>query len=66
MLAFSHLRDVLAFEELRKIYEVLGEKGLRVHVDLEDVFERWDERRAVVGASGRVVGLPDDGGSDET
>lgn len=64
MLAFSHLRDVLAFEELRKIYEVLGEKGLRVHVDLEDVFERWDERRAVLGEDGRVAGLPDDGSSD--
>lgn len=65
MLAFTHLRNVLAFEELRKVYEVLGEKGLRVHVDLEDVFERYDERRALAGDAGRVVQLPDDGSGDE-
>ena len=68
MLAFEHLRDVLSFDELRKIYEVLGEKGLRVHLDLEDVFERYDERRVRVivgGDSVPVVGLPDDGNSDD-
>ena len=65
ILAFTHLRDVLGVEELRKIYEVLGEKGLRVHVDLEDVFERWDERRARVVGGGEVVDLPDDGSGNE-
>jgi len=65
LLAFTQLRDVLGFEELRKVYEVLGEKGLRVHVDLEDTFDRYDERRAMVVGGGRVVKLPDDGSDDE-
>lgn len=65
LLAFTQLRDVLGFEELRKVYEVLGEKGLRVHVDLEDAFDRYDERRAMVVGGGRVVKLPDDGSDDE-
>lgn len=65
LLAFTHLRDVLGFKELRKLYEVLGEKGLRVHVDLEDVFEGYDERKVIVVGSERVVQLPDEGSGDE-
>lgn len=65
LLAFMHLRDVLGFKELRKLYEVLGEKGLRVHVDLENVFERYDERKVIVVGSERVVRLPDEGSGDE-
>ncbi|KZF24077.1 DUF1740-domain-containing protein [Xylona heveae TC161] len=46
MLAFTnrHLRETLGFEALRGLYRVLSEKELRVHVDLEDVLERYDER----------------------
>src|SRR6266536_949915 len=44
MLAFTDLRGVMSFEELRKVYNVLGEKELRVHVDLEEVFDKHDER----------------------
>lgn len=41
MLAFEFLRgtDGLTDEELRSIYELMGEKELRIHVSLEDVFE---------------------------
>ncbi|KAI9721289.1 MAG: hypothetical protein M1812_002451 [Candelaria pacifica] len=46
MLAFeTELRDFMGFEELRAIWNVLGEKGLRVFVDLEEAFERIDEGR---------------------
>ena len=45
MLAFERLRGTMGFEELRGVYELLGEKELRVHVSLDDVFEAWDERR---------------------
>lgn len=39
MLAFEYLRgtDGLRNEELRSIYELLGEKEIRIHVSLEDV-----------------------------
>ena len=36
LLAFEYLRDVLEDSELRGIYELMEEKGLRVHVGLED------------------------------
>ncbi|KAF2183653.1 DUF1740-domain-containing protein [Zopfia rhizophila CBS 207.26] len=35
MLAFTHLRDFLEEEELRRMYNVLVEKELRVYVDLD-------------------------------
>ena len=45
MLAFEHLRgEVMGEADLRGIYELLGEKELRVHVGLEDIFEGLDER----------------------
>ena len=42
MLAFEHLRGQKAMSEadLRGIYELLGEKELRVHVGLDDIFEK--------------------------
>ena len=48
MLAFEHLRAERAMSEadLRGIYELLGEKELRVHVGLEHIFEGLDERQA--------------------
>ena len=45
MLAFSHLMEVLSFEELRRVYNVMIEKELRVHVDLEDALEKIDAIR---------------------
>lgn len=65
MLAFTHLRAVLTFGELRAVYSVLGEKELRVHVDLEDQFEAYDERVARARQKGMLVDLPDDGSSDD-
>lgn len=43
MLAFKLLRSVMGFEELRRVYDVLAEKELRVHVDLEECFEKKAE-----------------------
>lgn len=68
MLAFTHLREITGFEELRKIYNVLVEKELRVHVDLEDAFEKHDECLAVTRqhVEGRQsVNLPEDASSDD-
>ncbi len=45
LLAFEHLRGVLGDADLRGIYELLGERELRVHVGLEDIFEEMDERK---------------------
>ena len=55
MLAFEHMRDILSFNELKKIYEVMVEKELRIHVDLEDAFHDVEERQAqkLKGSSGR-------------
>lgn len=36
----TDLKGLMGFEELRSLYRVLGEKELRLHVDLED---RLDE-----------------------
>lgn len=47
MLAFEHLKGekVMGEADLRGIYELLGEKELRVHVGLEGIFEGLDERQ---------------------
>ena len=42
MLAFTHLRSVMEFEELRNVYNVMGEKELRVKVDLSEIFHKHD------------------------
>lgn len=42
MLAFEHLRGDA---DLRGIYELLGEKELRVHVGLEEIVEGLDEKQ---------------------
>ncbi len=50
LLAFeTGLRDLMGAEELRGVWNVLGEKELRVFVDLEEGFEGRDERMAVEG-----------------
>ena len=40
MLAFDGLRDVMDERELREVYDMLGEKELRVHINLEDMLQR--------------------------
>jgi hypothetical protein len=49
MVAFQEIRGSMTFEELRVVYRVLGEKELRVHVDLEDKFEEWDDMQKKMG-----------------
>lgn len=39
LLGFEHLRDLIPFDELKVTWRIMGEKELRVHVDLEDMFE---------------------------
>ena len=48
MLAFEHLQGPkgLGEADLRGIYELLGEKELRVHAGLEDIFEGLDKRQS--------------------
>lgn len=43
LIAFEELRDMMSFEELKAVYRVLGEKELRVHIDLEDRLEEMDQ-----------------------
>ena len=40
MLAFEDLRDVMDERELMGVYDMLGEKELRIHVSLEDILQR--------------------------
>ncbi|KAK5009128.1 hypothetical protein LTR39_005006, partial [Cryomyces antarcticus] len=47
MLAFRYLTEVMTYDELRRVYRVMGEKELRVFVDLEDVFEEVEARRVI-------------------
>lgn len=55
MLAFTEprLRDATGFTGLRRIYETMAEKGLRIHADLGDVLEDWDEAGRDTGAKQR-------------
>lgn len=45
MVVFEELRDDMAFGELRGVYKLISEKELRLHVDLEDRLDEWDEAR---------------------
>lgn len=47
LLAFECLRGVMGDADLRGIYELMGEKELRVHVGLEHIFEEMDERKRI-------------------
>ena len=44
MLAFEYLRgsETIGEADLRGIYELMGEKELRVHVGLDEIFEGRD------------------------
>jgi hypothetical protein len=67
-LAFKQLRS-MGFDELRNIYRVLGEKELRIHVDLEDNFDAVEEgeQGAMRGAQplSLPMKLPNDMSTDE-
>ncbi|KAI9783090.1 MAG: hypothetical protein M1839_004259 [Geoglossum umbratile] len=67
-LAFKQLRN-MGFDELRNIYRVLGEKELRIHVDLEDNFDAVEEgeQGAMRGAQplSLPMKLPNDTSTDE-
>jgi hypothetical protein len=73
MLAFTHLRADLhrddgakgagmGFEELRRVYNVLVEKELRVHVDIEDVLEEITAKnmRTATDSMGIPIRIPED------
>lgn len=47
MFAFTHLRDAMTFEELKNVYRVLGEKELRIHVDLDERLEDLEDEMRV-------------------
>ncbi|KAL4778330.1 NRDE-2, necessary for RNA interference-domain-containing protein [Aspergillus varians] len=82
MLAFSHLReDVIReqhdseltkgegmnFFELRHVYNVLVEKELRIHIDIErdldDLAAKMDMKKGA--ALGLPISMPDDGGDED-
>lgn len=43
ILGFENLHDLIKFDQLKETWRVMGEKELRVHVDLEDVFDEMRE-----------------------
>ncbi|KAL1960058.1 hypothetical protein VTO42DRAFT_230 [Malbranchea cinnamomea] len=64
------LRDQMGFDELRKVWNVLVEKELRIHVDLEPWFEEHDHEFETAGDGKRgenqyPVRMPNDPASDE-
>lgn len=62
LLAFREpgLKETLGIGELRKVWNILLEKGLRVHVDLGDLLEQMDDEEARKDPSG-----DDESGNDE-
>lgn len=67
MLAFTHLREALGFENLKRVYNVMGEKELRVYVDLGETIEEAERRRRQGLVQTRRDGklnLPDDDSGD--
>lgn len=79
MLAFTHLRADLhkgdaakkgagmGFEELRRVYNVLVEKELRVHVDIEEMLEEIvaNNMRTTTNSLGIPIQMPEDEDSQE-
>jgi hypothetical protein len=54
----SSLAEEVEFAELKSTWKVMGEKGLRVHVDLEDAFDELsalEAKRAGNGKLGRIT-----------
>ena len=50
LLAFEYLRDTTSLRDLRGVYEAMVEKGLRVHVSLDEMWERMGEATGHLGA----------------
>ncbi|CAG8960474.1 hypothetical protein HYFRA_00008193 [Hymenoscyphus fraxineus] len=44
IVGFEEMGELLGFEEMKGTWRVMGEKELRVHVDLEDLFDEVEER----------------------
>lgn len=81
MLAFSHLRadiiqerypgasrkgDGMNFLELRSVYNVLIEKELRIHVDIEDELDEFvAEMQQKTAALGLPIAMPEDADSED-
>ncbi|KAF3312810.1 hypothetical protein TWF173_006841 [Orbilia oligospora] len=69
---FKLLRSILDFGEMRKVYGVMQEKELRVHVDIEELLEEWDQdammdgagKASIIGSVTHRITLPDDEDSD--
>jgi len=53
MLAFEYLEDDLSFEDLRSIWNVFGERELRIHVDIDALLEEIAARRTSTGLLGQ-------------
>jgi len=49
MIGFEKMCDMLPFAELKSIWKIMGEKDLRVHVDLQDRFEDIAELEKAAG-----------------
>jgi len=47
MLAFDHLEGELGFEEMRNVWNVLGERDLRIYVDIQGFLKEMDEERGL-------------------
>ena len=43
MLGFEELRGLVDFVEYKEVWKIMGEKELRVHVDLEEIFDDTHE-----------------------
>ena len=43
LIGFERMSNMLPFSELKSIWRIMGEKDLRVHVDLEERFEEIGE-----------------------
>ena len=81
MLAFTHLRaDVVRerhptasgrdegmdFDELRRVYNVLVEKELRIHIDIEEELEEMASKMTHKSATlGMPVTMPEDAPSED-
>ncbi|KAJ9193499.1 hypothetical protein DTO164E3_7898 [Paecilomyces variotii] len=62
----------MSFEELRRVYNVLVEKELRLHVDIEDVLEdiedQMEQKRTMQGQQGMntdPINMPEDPDSEQ-
>lgn len=57
VLGFERLEGLVEFEELKGTWRVMGEKELRVHIDLEDKFEEISELDNKSSVQGQIKGI---------